>query len=242
MRVRVLPLILAILNWMAAPVPAQAQTSVEAREAYAGLLKRHVSEGLVDYAALAKDENLEVVIDALAKASVPQEKEARIAFYIDAYNALVLHAVVKHGRPRSVLDVKGFFDGLTHTVAGRKLTLDQLEKQVINPFAKDPRTHFVLVCGAVGCPILESKPFSGTPLDARMEAATRRYLQNPRGAQVQEGKLALSKIFDWYAADFGGADKVRSFVEAHLPKAERARLGETYELAFIDYNWTLNQR
>ena len=237
-----LGLVLGIL--LAAPTsrPARAQVEPKAQAAYARLLEAHVEDGLVDYAALAEDPDLNTYVEALAKAEVPEGRDARIAFYIDAYNALVLHAVITSGRPRSVLDVDGFFDAETHTVAGRALTLDALEKKVLNPFARDPRTHFVLVCGAVGCPLLEPKPYTGSDVSQRMEKATRRYLQSPRGARVADGKLSLSKIFDWYAGDFGGKDKVRTFVESRLTASQRARLGDSYTLDFIDYDWTLNQQ
>ena len=100
----------------------------------------------------------------------------------------------------------------------------------------------VLVCAAVSCPILEAKPFAGTDLDARMERAARRYLASGFGAQVRDGTLFISKIFDWYADDFGGAEGAASFARARLPDKKRAALPERPPVQFLDYNWTLNQR
>lgn len=233
-----------------APTPLGAADAVAEEspdQLYAELLREHVEDGLVDYRGLAKRDlgKLDRYLAHVAKARLPKAKAARVAALVDAYNALVLRAVIRHGRPRSVLDVKGFFDAEVHRVAGRELTLDQLEKTLIGPLADDPRTHFVLVCGAVGCPILEPSPYAGSDLDAldaRMEAATRRYLRSPRGARVEPGQLRLSKIFDWYAADFGGPEGARAFVRARLTEAQRARLGPSPTVGFIDYDWSLNQR
>lgn len=239
MRDLVLGALLALVPTLDA---AWAQAPEPARKAYGRVLARHVQDGRVDYDGVAGDKDLAVYLSAVADASLPKGKNAKIAFYVNAYNALVLQAVVDNGKPRSVLDVDGFFDAKTHRVAGKVLTLDQLEKKVLNPLAQDPRTHFVLVCGAVGCPILEAKPFTADDINARMTAATRRYLASPFGARVTKGKLSLSKIFDWYAADFGGKEKVRAFALAHLSKEARQTLTDTFEIAFFDYNWTLNQQ
>ena len=222
---------------------ASAASPAPATKDYAALLKAHVKNGRVDYGGVKKDRaKLDRYLDHVAKASLPKAKNARIGFYIDAYNALVLKAVLDNGKPRSVLDVKGFFDKQTHTVAGKKVTLDALEKIELNPYAKDPRTHFVLVCGAVGCPILESTPYLGSNVSQRMARATKRYLASPHGARISADGVRLSKIFDWYKGDFGGDEGVRAFVAKHVPEAKAAQVTKAPKIEYIDYNWTLNQQ
>lgn len=215
-----------------------------ARKAYAAILAEHVKNGLVDYAAIAKTDRakLDGYLESVAHAALPRNREARMAFYIDAYNALVIRSVIDHRRPRSVLDVKGFFKKKAHRVAKTTMSLDDLEKKHLNPFAQDPRTHFVLVCAAVGCPVLEPTPYADSRLEARLEAATRRYLHSPAGARITAGTVALSRIFDWYEADFGGKDRVWPFVQNYLTPQERAGVGASPRVTFIDYNWTLNQQ
>lgn len=211
---------------------------------YAELLAKHVKGGRVDYRAISGAElkKLDGYLAAVAAAPIPTDRLAAIAFYVDAYNALILRAVITHGRPRSVLDVKDFFDAKSWLVAGKTLSLNQLEKEVLGPLAQDPRTHMVLVCGAVGCPILEDRPYAGSDLEARLDAATRRYLAAPAGAVVERGALKLSKIFDWYDRDFGGPAGVVSFVLRHLDPGARAIAGDNPKVTFTDYNWTLNQQ
>jgi hypothetical protein len=223
---------------------AISQVDAAAQKDYADLLAKYVKNGRVDYKTLGEKDmsKLDRYVKAVGEAKIPSDKNAAIGMYIDAYNALVLKAVIDAGRPRSVLDQKEFFSGKNWTVAGRNVSLDELEKQVLNPYAKDPRTHMVLVCGAVGCPILEEKPYAGSNTDARMEAATKRYLAAPTGAVVEAGSLKLSKIFDWYKADFGGDAGVLAFVKQHLAKDAAAKLGDAPKVSFIDYNWTLNQQ
>jgi hypothetical protein len=223
---------------------APAQVPAPLAAAHAAMLARRVREGRVDYRGLAAGdlEPLDAYLEAVARAPLPADREAQVAFLADAYNALVLRAVVRHGRPRSVLDVAGYFDREVHRVAGREVTLDHLEKRWLLPLAKDPRVHFVVVCAAVGCPVLDPRPLAGAPLEARLDEATRRYLAGPTGARPEAGGVRVSRLFDWYAADFGGPDGVRAFLARHLPPASAAALGADGRVAFLDYNWTLNQR
>jgi hypothetical protein len=239
---------LALITALAAHT---AQVPAEAAAGYAAVLKVHVSGGKVDYAVLESTSlgKLDAYLAAVAKAPLPAARDARIAFWVDAYNALVLRAVIAAGKPKSVLDVKGFFDDVKHTVAGKKLSLNQLEKAELNPYAKDARTHMVLVCAAYGCPILESTPYVGSGLEARLDAATRRYLGSPSGAVVgpckegsSEACLKLSKIFEWYEADFGGKAGVLAFAKKHLPSDAAAKLGPAPTVSFLDYDWRLNKR
>jgi len=206
------------------------------------VLAAHVVDGRVDYAALEKKslEPLDRYLASVAKAELPEGKDARIGFLIDAYNALVVRAVIESGHQKSVLAVPDFFKAKRHRIAGRTLSLDQLEKELLMPFAKDPRLHFVLVCAAKGCPDLEAVPFSGQPVGARLDAATRRYLAQPKGARVEANKLGLSQIFSWYAADFGGEDGVRRFVLDHLAEPARKLAGPKPALSYVDYDWALN--
>jgi hypothetical protein len=221
------------------------QAKPEAAKAYVEILQKHVKNGRIDYKGLARDASkLDAYLKAVADASVPKDMMATIAFYVDAYNANVLRAIVAHRLPNdkeeTVLDVKGFFDGEKHKVAGKEVTLNQLEKDVLNPFAKDPRTHMVLVCGAIGCPILDPKPLSGSDVNARLDEAAKRYLSGPTGLVAGAGTLTVSKIFDWYKADFGGPDGALQFIKKYAPPAALEKAGPTPKVSYIEYNWTLN--
>jgi hypothetical protein len=222
-----------------------AQVPSDALRGYADVLENHVKDGKVAYKKLAEHDlpKLDAFLKAVAEVKPPADKDAQLALYIDAYNALVLRAVIDEKVPRSVLDVKGFFDTKTYPVAGKKVTLNQLEKEVIIPLAKpDPRPHMALVCAAVGCPILFDTPYSGASLDARLDAAARRYFASPRGAKAGTGTLQLSKIFDWYKADFGGDAGVIAFAKKYLSAEDAKKIGAEPKISYLDYNWTLNQQ
>ena len=56
-----------------------------------------------------------------------QSEDYFTAFYINAYNVLVIKQVVDNYPINSPKDVTGFFDERKFTVAGEELTLDQIE-------------------------------------------------------------------------------------------------------------------
>jgi hypothetical protein len=93
----------------------------------------------------------------------------------------------------------------------------------------------------MGCPKLARTPLMGSDVRARMEASARAYLATPRGAAAGEGTLMLSKIFEWYAGDFGGAAGVLAYARARLPAEASARVGAAPKVGSLEYDWTLNQ-
>jgi hypothetical protein len=221
-----------------------AQLPNAALQDYASILKAHVKNGRVDYKSLAKKDQgkLDGYLKAVGSAKRPAQKNKRIGFYVDAYNAIVMKAVIAAKFPASVLDVKGFFDNKNYQVAGQKVSLNQLEKEILNPYAKDPRTHMVLVCAAVGCPVIENKAYFGSNINKRFDAASRRYLQGTTGARASSGQLQLSHIFKWYEGDFGGPAGRLAFAQKYLSATQKKAAGDAPKISFFEYNWKLNKR
>lgn len=143
-----------LLILLLAIVPREAEAADH--RAFDAILRAHVARGQVDYAAISKERK--AALGAYLKMIAGAKPEAldsadRLAFYLNAYNALVIKAVVdRWPQISSVRKIDGFFDRLSYQVGGRQLTLNQLENRVIRPTFKDPRIHFALVCAARSCP------------------------------------------------------------------------------------------
>lgn len=208
------------------------------------LLRAHVRAGRVDYAAIhARDRaRLNAYVQALATARPGRSRAERLAFYLNAYNALVIKAVVERWPNVSdVTKIKGFFDGARYRVAGRKVTLDQLEKRIIRPQFKDPRTHFALVCAARSCPPLRSRAFTAARLERVLERLTRRFINSPRGVQIKGKTIRVSKIFKWYAGEFKqAAGSVGAYV-ARYHRQHADTLRKATKLSYLPYDWSLNK-
>lgn len=215
---------------------------------YAAVLKAAVDGHAVDYAAVRTHlAQLDAYLARVARTDRAKLGGDAKAFYINAYNALVLKAVVtqmgaRGGKLGSVMEVKGFFDAIPHTVAGEQLTLNALEETRLRKAFNDPRIHFAVNCASASCPPLASTPYTTTGLDAALDAATAAYLAGPEGLRTTAGGgVSTSKLMEWYAGDFGGTAGVQAFLLKHAPAAFHAAIRKG-PITFHEYGWALNKK
>ena len=216
-----------------APLPAATATF---------LAKFVNADGNVNYAAIKRNPlELQGLLKRVAafdaaSATAPD----REAFYLNAYNLLVIGEVVARYPLESVQKVPGFFDKNLVSVAGEKLTLNDLEARKLRQPYADPRVHFALVCGAKGCPRLSRAAYVGNQLDAQLTIQARKVLQDPGFIRVnaQARKVQLSQIFKWYEADFKANGKTGvSYVNQFR---EGKAIPATYAVEYYVYDWGLN--
>ncbi|MEO8739021.1 MAG: DUF547 domain-containing protein [Casimicrobiaceae bacterium] len=214
------------------------------------VLARHVDNaGRVDFAALAQDHvDLDRVVGFVAAVdpvSQPRrfaDRTSRLAFYINAYNALAMHGVVQAGIPESLggLTKVGFFYFRTFSVGGKATSLYKLENDVIRPLG-EPRVHFALNCMVVSCPRLPRAAFSADALDQQLDAATRTFMAERRNVSVDpvSREVGLSAIFDFYTKDFlDDAPTLIDFANRYRSEA----IPTDFKVRFLDYDWTVNDR
>jgi len=249
--------VLMLSTFGAAPAASQA-TSYD-HSLFDRLLKAHVSaEGMVDYDAFARAPAFDRYLDRLASADVESlPRDEQLALWINAYNAYTIRLINDHGERRSIRRI-GRTLGLVQTggawrirmaaVGGQTYTLDEIEHEIIRPRFQEPRIHFALVCAAMGCPPLRREAYTGVRLDAQLDDQARRFLLRDREKNridVESRTLYLSRIFDWYAEDFGGSrDAIGRYVAGFLPPGpERDMLRSTiFQIRHTDYDWTLNSQ
>lgn len=223
---------------------------------YDALLERYVvDDRWVDYAAwFRSDEDrarLQNYLDQMATADpATLGRDGTLAYWINLYNALTLDLILDHYPVGSIKDLGGLLTSAWEKelveVAGRAFTLNQIENDVIRRRFEDPRIHFALNCAAFSCPPLAGFAFTADQLDEQLERVTRRALRDPtwvdpsRCRTYGKGTIRLSKIFDWYADDFGGEAGIRGFLARYLPEAELPLQNEGCSLDYLDYDWSLN--
>ena len=206
---------------------------------FTALLRRHVSStGAVDYAGLKRDRAaLDAYLNTLAGTAPDRSwsRDARLAYWINAYNAATLQLIVDNYPLKSIQDLDGGkpWDVRRVELGGETYTLNAIENEIIRPRFNEPRIHFAVNCAAKGCPPLRNEAFVPERLDAQLREQTERFLNDSRYTSVEGGTLKVSKIFDWYGSDFGD---VAAFVRRYrdLPPA--------VEVEFASYDWALNQR
>jgi uncharacterized protein DUF547 len=239
------------------------------RKTFDQLLDLYVRNGDVYYRALKSDRGkLDGYISQIAGASVEkQSRDEQIAFWLNAYDALVLRTVIDHypiaGRSgeypqKSIRQIPGAFERLPHRVAGRSLTLDQIEKDVLSGF-HDPRLFFAIGRGAVGSGRLRSEAFVGARLEEQLKEVADECVTRAQCVAIDVGsqKLTASPIFSWREADFSAAyaekapapvaDRspieraIVAFVYPKLLNAEKEVIAKNaFQVAYKPFDWTLN--
>ncbi len=251
-----------IFSFLLAWVPGFAAAGFSHAE-WTGVLERFVdNQGLVDYAGLSRDRGaLDRYLASLASSSPdssPSQFPARddqLAYWLNAYNALVIAGVLERGvDTMSVwgdgLFGIGFFTVERGTLGGRRWSLKHLEDDVVRDRFRDPRIHAALNCASVSCPRLMRRAFDGATLQKDLAAAMTEFVADERNCRFDAATrtVRLSKIFDWFTRDFVGFEKamgtstptVLDYVNRYRAQGERVPTDS--RLKFFEYDKRLNRQ
>ena len=230
---------------------------------WAKVLEQFVDDkGFVDYTSLNNNrEDLDNYIRILQHIGpnsrpdlFPSDKD-KLAYYINAYNALVFDGVLKRG-PESKSVWTGLISGLNFFVRmkvrldGETTNLRKLENKIIRDKFKDPRIHAALVCASVSCPRLIKQPYSSQTLDQQLDMAISEFVSLQSNVKVDEENqiVYLSEIFDWFKSDFINFEKSNGLSKPVLIdyinryRTTKEKINREYSVGFIEYNKEVNQQ
>lgn len=202
--------------------------------------KSHVKNGRVDYKAIKSNpEKLNELIQMAEMISVSKDNTSEYqAFWINGYNLLVIKGIVENYPLKSPLDKAGFFDKTEYGIGGTSITLNDIENKLLRKnFQKEPRFHFVLVCGGLGCPPIINQAYFPTTLDAQLDKQTKMALNDPSFIQISKNKVKISQIFEWYKGDFEHSGSIVDFINNYRSE----KLPENEKISFYPYDWSLNE-
>ena len=209
-------------------------------QAFNNLLQKYVSnDGKVNYKGLKNDKAaLETYITTLAK-KIPDNtwsKNAALAYWINAYNAFTLKLIVDNYPVKSITNLSGGkpWDVKNIELAGKKYSLNNIENDIIRPTYKDARIHFAVNCAAVSCPPLSNTAFTEANINDLLNTRTKIFI-NSSANIITASKIRISKIFDWYKADFED-------VPAFINKYSTIKTITITGIEFNEYNWNLNEK
>jgi hypothetical protein len=216
------------------------------------LLKKHVvvvdggKASGVRYAGMAADRSsLHGYLKDLSSVTSAEfdswGKGEQVAFLVNAYNAFTVEKVLTRypdlGSIRDFGRVFGnpFKDDF-FVLLGHRASLDSIEHDTLRKRYREPRLHFALNCAAVSCPMLREEAYVGARLEAQLEDQARRFLSDASRNRYRDGRLEVSKIFDWYGEDFGPLEAYFRRYAALLAMPA----GVSPRIAFTEYDWSLN--
>ena len=239
-------------------------------KAWDELLKKHVryvqngNASRVDYAGFARDRaQLKAVLGEYQKVTRAEfdgwTKPQQQAFLVNDYNALTVEKILtRYPDIKSIRDFGTVFGNpwkdRFFTLFGQPSHLDQIEHEILRKEGvyDEPRVHVAVVCASIGCPMLRNEAFTADKLEAQLEDAMRRFMSDRTRNRYnpQSRRLEISRIFDWYGKDFDKGHKGFASVKgaaaryadllADAPGDREAVRSQSVDVAFLDYDWALN--
>ncbi len=163
------------------------------------------------------------------------------AFWINLYNALTVQLIAESYPVDSIRDIASAWDTKVAEVEGESLSLNDIEHRILRPIWRDERIHYAVNCASIGSPNLLPVAFTGPNTSQLLELAAHGYINHRRGARIEDGGLIVSKIYGWFAEDFGDSEQsviahLREFAES--PLLEMLKTHDAIEN--YEYDWGLN--
>jgi len=207
----------------------------------------------IDYANVphADRKNLKYYIEFLGAVTVSRYRRSeQLAYWLNLYNALTVRLVIENYPIESIKEVDispGFFVNgpwgkKLFEVEGVPISLNDIEHRILRPIWQDPRIHYLINCASISCPNLQPIALTGRNVSAILEAAAREFINHPRAVSHDGDQLILSKLYQWYAEDFGGDDEsiifhILKYANPHL----KERLNQHKSITDFNYDWSLNE-
>jgi hypothetical protein len=229
-----------------------------------GILKANIdADGAVDYDQIRVNKGGDIYeyLAMIEKADITKMAEKdRAAFWINAYNAYVVKLILANSSLEKLSAADPIFEEKVK-IANWRLSLNAIKNRVIRGDlaeggpVKDlsltqynPLILFALCNGTVGSPSLHNQSFTGALLDEELARSAVQFINNPKNISIQDGKLKMSSLFDWYGKDFDPLGGVPAVIKTYLDSKQHPDAPQILELlgssfpgnATFDFNWTLN--
>jgi Protein of unknown function, DUF547 len=206
------------------------------------LLQKHVSDdGNVNYQSF-KTEHKKLldyiyVLDLTYshKSFESLSKEEKLAYWINAYNALTVDLIIRNYPVESIKDINNPWKQRLWEFGKNNYNLDEIEHEILRNM-NEPRIHFAIVCASYSCPKLQNEAFTAEKLDQQLTKATKEFLADTNRNEISENSITISKIFDWFSKDFTKNGTLIDFLNLYT----KVNISPNAKKRYKDYNWDLN--
>ena len=163
-------------------------------------------------------------------------REKTMAYWINAYNAFTIKLIVDYYPVRSIKEIHNGnpWDVRWIKIGGKTYTLNNIENDILRPKYKDARIHFAVNCAAYSCPPLANKAFTEQNLNSLLEQQTKQFVNNAAFNSISANSVQVSRIFEWYASDFGD-------LITYLNKYSNTKIAAGTKVDYKEYDWKLNK-
>jgi len=217
----------------------------------------------VDYQGVTLDPKFEQYLDKLATAEPSKlSGPEQLAFYMNAYNALCINLIVQHEKKSNEQlksinnlskDGKAVWDQTAGTVAGKQVSLNHIEHEKLRGTWAEPAVHGCIVCASASCPNLRKEAFVGSHVKEQMDDQMKMWMKNDtKGLKLtttqgllgnKREQLELSRIFLWFADDFGGWKGLQQWLTQYVADKDvkTAIASDNVKVRYFEYDWNMNR-
>lgn len=204
------------------------------------LLQKHVTTaGNVNYKGFKSDRaKLRAYIVSLGENTPTDDwsKEEKLAYWINAYNALTVDLILRNYPLKSIKDIKKPWDQRLWKLGEKWQNLNDIEHKILRKM-DEPRIHFAINCASFSCPPLLNEAFTAEKLEQQLIQVTKVFLADSRRNTITPDKIEISKIFKWFSKDFKQNGSLIDFLNTYSDVKINAKAKKKYK----DYNWDLNE-
>ena len=232
----------------------EASTETVDHAPWSRLLSAYLSDGpqsvkLFNYAAVTKQDRqtLKTYLGDLQKVQVTGlSRKVQMPYWINLYNALTVEVILENYPVKSIREIKsglfsaGPWGSELVTVEGNKLSLDDIEHEILRAIWKDKRIHYVVNCASIGCPNLAPEAYTEHNTPKLLDKGARDYINSPRGVRFEGDNIIASKLFSWYDDDFGSEEDLLAHLREHADPELLSQLAGKTEIYDYEYDWALN--
>ncbi len=209
---------------------------------------------LVKYARVTPNDHLllKKYILTLANINIKNyNRNEQLAYWLNLYNALVIKLILEHYPIKTIQELNlspglfssGPWNAKIVQISNFNLSLNDIKNKIIRAIWNDTRTLYALCNSSIGGPNISNQAYNSLQLSEQLNQASYNFINSPRGVQITQNKLLVSKLFEWYEEDFGGTKQdvikhLKLFAKPHLKK--KLELFKT--INNYNYNWHLNSK
>lgn len=240
------------------PVSQQVSADEVGHSRLDALLKKYVDDdGYVDYTSWQKSRAdrraLLIYLAEIGRTSLskPASKDAKLALWINAYNAVTIEGILQVYPTTSIRNHTArtfgynIWQDLPLVVGGREFSLEDIEHKILRKLG-EPRIHFAIVCASVGCPRLRAEAYTKAKMQKQLADNTRDFFGRFQNLQLtpKANRIHLSEILDWFGEDFGSSQAAQlKAIRPYLPVAgQRIVDSGSAKVSYLDYDWKLNDQ
>lgn len=214
---------------------------------WSALLQANVDEnGGVNYQGFVNDSSKLNSYLAELSSCYPTDnwnKEEKLAYWINAYNAFTIKLILDYYPVQSIKDIKrgipfvnSVWDIEFFKIGSAKMDLNEIEHSILRKEFDEPRIHFAIVCASKSCPRLLNEAYQPQQLEKQLELQARNFINDSTKNELIAKEIRVSSIFKWFKGDFTENGTLQMFIQ----KYSEQNILPNAKVSYLEYDWSLN--